>query len=73
MAEQLRVPFGTTEEKIREEIVRIAKKNNWDTSRVYYVIDIDACTVKDTAYAVSNTTADLPLHPGGSDAVQRLG
>ena len=72
MAEQIRVPFGTTMEKIREVIIQIAQRSGWDLSRVHYVIDLNASTAKETAYAVSNTTADLPLHPNGPDAVQRL-
>ena len=72
MAEQLRFPFGTTTEQIHKAIVEVANKNVWDRSRVCYVIDLKACTVKNTVYAVSNGTADLPLHPNGPSAVQRL-
>ncbi|MDA0747325.1 MAG: hypothetical protein O2954_12455 [bacterium] len=72
MAEQLRVKFGTTQEALRESIMKLADTQRWDKSRIYYVIDIHACTVKETVYAVSNRTADLPLHPNGPTAVQRI-
>ena len=72
MAEQLRFPFGTTAEEIHKSIVEVATKNGWDRSRVCYVINLQACTVKETVYAVSNGTADLPLHPNGPSAVQKL-
>lgn len=72
MAEQVRAQFGTTAEEIEQEIHRIAERNHWDKSRVYYVIDINSCTVRETVYAVSNRTADLPLHPVGPRAVQKL-
>jgi hypothetical protein len=72
MAEQLRFPFGTTTEQIHRLLVEVADKKGWDRSRVCYVIDLKSCTVRDTVYAVSNGTADLPLHPDGPTAVQRL-
>jgi len=72
MAERIAVKFGTTEEELRRLIVRVVQAKKWDASRVYYVMDIDACTVKDTAYAVSDKTSELPAHPNGASAVQKL-
>ena len=72
MAQHIKVKFGTTAEALRQLILKLTEVNSWDPARVRYVIDLNACTVTDTVYAVSNTTADLPLHPNGPDAVQTL-
>ncbi|MCZ6632409.1 MAG: hypothetical protein O7G87_03325 [bacterium] len=72
MANHIKVKFGTTEEEIQRLILKLTEVNHWDPSRVRYVVDLNACTVADTVYAVSNTTADLPLHPNGPEAVQKL-
>jgi len=72
MAEKIAVKFGTTEEELRKLILKLAEVKRWDSIRVRYVLDIDACTVTDTVYAVSDRTTDLPLHPSGPDAVQKL-
>lgn len=72
MAEKIAVKFGTTEQELRKLILKLAEAKRWDRSRVRYVVDMDACTVTDTAYAVSDRTSDLPLHPSGPDAVQKL-
>jgi hypothetical protein len=72
MAQQVRVPFGTTAETLKSAILETCRQNNWEPSRIYFVIDLNACTVKETVYAVSNRTSDLPLHPDGPNAVQRL-
>lgn len=72
MPQHVRVKFGATEEEVRGLINQLCEQTGWDKARVRYVVDMDACTVKETAYAVSDTTADLPLHPSGPDAVQKL-
>lgn len=72
MAQQVRVPFGTTAEELKSAILETCRQNNWDPARVCFIIDLKACTVKDTVYAVSNRPSDLPAHPDGSKAVQRL-
>ena len=72
MALQVRVPFGTTAEHLREAILAVCKQNQWEPSTVYFVIDLGSCTVKETVYAVSDRTGDLPLHPDGPNAVQRM-
>ena len=72
MAEHIKVKFGTTEEEIKRVILKLCEMHRWDQTRVRYVLDIDNCTVMDTAYAVSDRTSDLPLHPNGPDAVQKL-
>ena len=72
MAQHVRVPFGTTAENLKSAILETCQQNNWDPSRVYFMIDLNACTVKETVYAVSNRTSDLPAHPDGAKAVQRL-
>ena len=68
----VRVGFGTTEEELRRKIAEVSQQSGWDLNRVHFVIDINACTVKETAYAVSDRTSDLPLHASGQDAVQKL-
>ena len=72
MAQQVRVPFGTTAENLMSAIVEVSQKNRWEPSKTFFVIDLNACTVKETVYAVSDRTSDLPLHPDGPKAVQRL-
>ena len=72
MVHRLRVKFGTTEEAVRREILKICEQNRWNRAYVRYVVDLDACTVKETVYAVSDRSSDLPLHPSGPDAVQKL-
>ena len=72
MSVQVRVPFGTTYEALQDQILGVCRERNWDPARIYYVINIAACTVKETVYAVSDLPADLPLHPDGPKAVQRL-
>ena len=72
MAERISVKFGTTEEEVRNLVLRLAEAKKWNLSQVRYVVDIDACNVNETVYAVSDRTSDLPLHPSGPDAVQKL-
>ena len=72
MAERISVKFGTTEQEVRRQVLKIAEAKRWDLLRVRYVVDIDACNVKETVYAVSDRTSDLPMHPSGPDAVQKL-
>ena len=69
---RIKVKFGTTEEALRSEISRVCEQNRWNKAYVRYVVDLNACTVKETVYAVSDRTSDLPLHPSGPDAVQKL-
>ncbi len=72
MVQHIKVKFGTTEEALRAQIVKLCELNNWNKTRVHFVIDINRCTVQETVYAVSGESTGLPLHPNGPDAVQKL-
>lgn len=72
MVQRIRVKFGTTVEELKKQILNLSEQCGWDKSRVRFVIDLDSCTVKETAYTVSDSSSELPLHPGGPDAVQSL-
>ena len=72
MVQRIAVAFGTTEEELRKLILKACENNGWDQARVRYVVDINACTVKETVYAVADSALELPMHPSGSEAVQRL-
>ncbi len=72
MVQHIGVTFGTTDEELRQQILKLCELNRWDKNRVHFVIDINKCTVKETAYAISDDAGGLPLHPDGPDAVQKL-
>ena len=72
MAQQVRVPFGTTAENLREAILTVCQQSQWEPTKVYFVIDLGSCTEKETVYAISDRSAVLPLHPDGPKAVQRM-
>ena len=72
MVQRIKVKFGTTEEALRKELKKLAEANGWDPSRVHYVLDVNACTVSDTVYAVSSSSHELPSHPSGPAAIMKL-
>lgn len=72
MVQRIKVKFGTTEEAVRKELSRMAEANGWDPNRVYFILDVNSCTVTDTVYAVSTSNHELPSHPSGTAAVMKL-
>ena len=70
--ERVDVKFGTTVEELDKVLNALATRLGWNLSHVYYVIDIDASTVNETVYAVSDREEGLPLHPSGPSAVKKL-
>ena len=72
MVQNIGVKFGTTDEELRAQILKLCEAYRWDKNRVHFVIDINKCTVRETVYAVSDDSGGLPLHTDGPDAVQKL-
>ena len=72
MVQHIKAKFGTTDEELRAQINKLCELNQWDKTRVHFVIDLDKCTVQDTVYAVSDEARGLPLHRNGPSAVQKL-
>lgn len=72
MVQRIKVKFGTTEEDVKRELMKVAQANGWDPNRVHFVLDINASTVTDTVYAASNSPTELPSHPSGTAAIMKL-
>ena len=72
MLQRIKVKFGTTEEALKADLMKISEVHGWDPGRVYYVLDINSSTVTDTVYAVSDRDTELPSHPSGPAAIMKL-
>ena len=72
MLQRFKVKFGSTEEVVKKELMKIAEVNGWDPAHVHYVLDINSSTVTDTVYATANVNTELPSHPSGPDAIMKL-
>ena len=72
MSHGVRVKFGTTEDQVRSAVLQKCQEQGIDIYRVHYVIDLNACTLDETAYAFSEDPAQLPPHPGGPSVVRKL-
>lgn len=72
MLQRIKVKFGTTEEALKGELMKLSEASGWDPNRVYFVLDINSSTVTDTVYAVSNSSHELPSHPSGPTAIMKL-
>ena len=72
MVDHVRVKFGTTEDFVKATIRAGCNDRDIDPNQVHYVIDLNVCTVEETAYAYSDKLEELPSHPGGESAIQKL-
>ena len=72
MLKRVRVKFGTTEDKVREALVRKCTDSGIDATQACFVLDLAACTLTETAYALSDAPEQLPPHPNGPAAIRKV-